>query len=159
GNVRELGNVVRRLALLGEDPRPRVLSQLEALLAIAPQHSFSPPTLEPPPAGYASRQAKPAPRRRLRNPAKVSEEELQAALKAHGYRMRKTAEALGLSRIGLYRRLEASPNARKAADLDLPEIENAVAAVDGDLEAAALSLRVSLMGLKRRINTLRRPSR
>ncbi|MEM9598883.1 MAG: sigma 54-interacting transcriptional regulator, partial [Acidobacteriota bacterium] len=162
GNVRELRNVARRLALQGDGPRSQVRRQLEDLLETAPDRPGSPPGSPPSEASNTSTappRPEPTPRRRRRNPSKVSEEELLAALETHAYRMRHTAEALGLSRIGLYRRLEASPNVRKAADLLLPEIEDAVAAADGDLGAAALSLRVSLQGLKRQITALRRSPR
>ena len=68
--------------------------------------------------------------------------------------MRETAEALNLSRMNFYRRLEQSPNVRKAADLELPEIEDALSRAHGDVEVAALALRVSMQGLKRRMTEL-----
>ena len=152
GNVRELRNVARRMAVLGRVPTAQLLAQLEDLLA--PGEARPGPAVAPPRTKGSSPQPSSTPRRRRRNPAEVREEELLAALEEHGYRMRDTAEALNLSRIGLYRRLEESPNVGKASDLGRQEIDDALATADGDVEAAALALRVSVQGLKRRLTAL-----
>lgn len=152
GNVRELRNVARRLAISGHAPAPQVLAQIEDLLTTPTDR---PIPAEPPSVAKESVVKKtPTPRRRRRNPEDVTEEELLAALEANEYRMRDTAEALDLSRIGLYRRLEASPNVRKAADLGREEIDAALEAASADVESAAQALRVSVQGLKRRITAL-----
>jgi two-component system nitrogen regulation response regulator GlnG len=150
GNVRELRNVARRLALDGRDvPLEKLLTQ-----------GVKPNATEPEPSGTesaAARAAVPILRRLRRRPAEVSEEELLAALETHGYRMRESAEALDLSRVNFYRRLDQSPNVRKAADLERGEIEEALKAAGGDIKAAALALCVSGQGLKRRMTALGPP--
>ncbi len=159
GNVRELRNVVRRLVLTGRDAPPDVLAaQLEEVLAApsAPAPSPAPPAPAPPEAPVPPEvpaAAIPA-RRRLRKISEVSEEELLAALEAHRFKLKPTAEALGLSRINLYRLIESCPAVRKATDLGRAEIENALERCGGDREAAAAELRVSLQGLKRQITAL-----
>ncbi|MEM7586508.1 MAG: sigma-54 dependent transcriptional regulator [Acidobacteriota bacterium] len=155
GNVRELRNVARRLALSHRLPTRQLLTQLEEVLTpTTPSLELHPPATAQAVAKLTPPPRRPNARRRRRKPADVSEDELLAALEAHSYRMRETAEALDLSRIGLYRRLDTSPNVRKAADLGRREIDDALEAADGDVEAAALTLRVSLQGLKRRITAL-----
>lgn len=154
GNVRELRNIARRLAL-----GPISKEQLDELLTPLPDKdsTASPPTVHPAPnAPTDAPPARPTSRRKRRDPSDVGEDELLAALEAHDYRMRETAEALGLSRIGFYRRLDESPNVKKAADLARPEIDRALAEADGNVETAAKILQVSLRGLKRRITALGR---
>ncbi len=153
GNVRELRNVARRLVISGSAPTSQLLAQIEELPATSKEQTV-PAAAQVKPSATPKPPQSPTPRRRRRNPADVSEDELLTALEANGYRMRDTAEALDLSRIGLYRRLEASPNVRKAADLERREIDEALETAAGDVEAAAQGLRVSVQGLKRRITAL-----
>lgn len=77
------------------------------------------------------------------------------ALEAHRWQLKTAAGALGISRGALYRLIESS-KVRKAADLEPPEIETALARHGGDADAAARDLKVSPQGLKRRITALRR---
>ncbi|MEM9555831.1 MAG: sigma 54-interacting transcriptional regulator [Acidobacteriota bacterium] len=161
GNVRELRNVARRLALAADASRTQLLAQIEDVLETSPGRRAS--SAPAPPSNVASetvtQPTRPTPRRLRRDPAEVDEDELLAALEANDYRMRDTAEALGLSRIGLYRRIDQSPHVVKAADLDRPAIDDALRAASGDIDAAARALRVSAQGLKRRITALRRVER
>ncbi len=148
GNVRELRNVARRLAILGPYTSPEVLAaQIEELLVVP---------AAPVPAPSAASEPAPAipARRRLRKPEEVGDEELLSTLKAHQWKLQPAAQALGLSRINLYRRIEECPAVRTAAALGREEIEDAMARSGGDLEAAAAVLEVSLQGLKRRITAL-----
>ncbi len=169
GNVRELRNVVRRLVILGRGTAPAVLAaQVEEILAAS---SAAPSPAAPAPAAPAPAEAlepeKPSPaitapapaRRRLRKPSDVGDDELLAALEAHSYKLKPAAEALGLSRINLYRLIDGHPEVRKAADLGSEEIEGALARRDGDREAVAAELRVSVQGLKRRMTALCLPRR
>ena len=156
GNVRQLKNVARRLAITHHaDPGADLEAAVEPLLAAA-----SPPPQDPTLATRERTSPNVAPvpeapkRRRLRKPAEIADEELLAALAAHDYKLQPTARALGLSRINLYRLIDGHPDVRKAADLDGDEIEAALARCNGELQAAASGLRVSLQGLKRRISAL-----
>ncbi len=94
------------------------------------------------------------PRRRLRKIGDVSEAELLEVLEAHSFKLKPTAQALGLSQINLYRLIETCPSVRKAADLARGEIEEALGRCAGDPKEAAARLRVSLQGLKRRMTAL-----
>lgn len=75
-------------------------------------------------------------------------------LRAHRFELKPAAAALGISRTVLYELIETSPWVRKAAALDRAEIAAVLARCGGDLEAAALTLQVSLQGLKRRMKSL-----
>ncbi len=79
----------------------------------------------------------------------VGEEELLAALKAHGWRIRPTAKALGVSRVSLYSLI--SKYRRPAAELRREEILEVLTSCDGDLSAAASMLHVSRKALKHRM--------
>ena len=156
GNVRELRNVVRRLLITGYDAAPELLAaQVEEMFAVsAPPPGVPAPLLPPPALAPESSSEKIPKRRRLRKPSDVSEEELLSTLEANHFKLQPTADALGLSRINLYRLIEKTPAVRKAADLKAGEIKEALAGCHGNLEAAAAELRVSLPGLKRQISTL-----
>ncbi len=154
GNVRELRNVARRLAIAGPDEPPPDLSILLPPLPSNPSPAASttasPPLSTPtdPPA------APPSKRRTLRKLGDVTEVELLAVLRENHWHIQATADALELSRTNLYRLMEASPSVRAAHQLGREEIQTAVAAAEGDLEAAAFELEVSTLGLKRRLKAL-----
>jgi len=144
GNVRQLRNVTRRLLIawrdgLGEKEIGRLL---DGLLTEPAPHLPDPalPSFFQP---------------RYRKPSEVSEAEMLEALEAHRWQLKTAAGALGISRGALYRLIESS-KVRKAADLEPPEIETALARHGGDADAAARDLKVSPQGLKRRITALRR---
>ena len=145
GNVRELRNVARRLAIAGPD---EAVPALESLLfqpatgAILPEESAPAP------------EARPRKRRSLRKLDDVTEEELLSALREHRWHVQATAEALGVSRPNLYRLMKACSAVRAAYQLEAEEIRTAVEAAQGDLESAALALKVSELGLKRRMKAL-----
>ncbi len=154
GNVRQLRNVARRLAITHHaDPDAALDAAVEPLLT-----ESSPQAESSPSENHESSSAEPAAaipvRRRLRKPSEVSDDELLAALEAHDYKLQLAAEALGLSRINLYRLIDSRPDLRKATDLKQEEIETALSQRDGDVEAAAADLRVSSQGLKRRMSAL-----
>ena len=153
GNVRELRNVARRLTIHPEASLDELLPGREVSAQITAPQAPSEPSA-PPLAHPARRVDRPRKRHLRRRPEDVSEDELLVALEEHDHRMRETAEALGLSRVGFYRRLNASPNVRKAADLEAGEIEDALTAADGEIDDAARTLRVSSQGLKRRMTAL-----
>ena len=62
----------------------------------------------------------------------------------------RAARQLQISRQALYRRMEAIPELRTAADISSAEITSTYHECDGDLEQAALLLQVSSTALRRR---------
>jgi two-component system, NtrC family, nitrogen regulation response regulator GlnG len=143
GNVRQLRNVVRQLAIAGRDlPEVPVGPVIERLFQEAP----SSPEV-PRPAPQPSRPA-------WRRPEDVREDELLAALRANRWRLQPTAAQLGISRSSLYDRIDRSPGIRKAVDLSQEEIEAAFARCQGDLDAMVEELEVSKRGLQRRMKSL-----
>ena len=162
GNVRQLRNVTRRLAtahrlgsllpplideLLGPAPAPG------GSLAASTQ-AADPSSGVVTPSKSLTETAVAVPRRWLRRPSEVDDEELLGALADHRWQLRPTARALGVSRATLYRLIDACPEIRKAVDLTADEIVAALDGARGDHRAAALELRVSPQGLKRRITAL-----
>ena len=89
-----------------------------------------------------------------RKPSEVSDKELLATLRDHRYELKPTAEALGISRASLYGLVAANLRIRKASELELGEVEDALERAGGDLEGAAAELEVSVHGLRRRIKAL-----
>ncbi|MCG8456302.1 MAG: sigma 54-interacting transcriptional regulator [Holophagales bacterium] len=89
-----------------------------------------------------------------RAPKDVSEGDLVRALRQHAFRIKPTAEALGISRTSLYALIDASPRIRKAQDLSREEIEGSRAEYEGDLDRMAEALEVSRKGLSRRMTML-----
>jgi two-component system, NtrC family, nitrogen regulation response regulator GlnG len=141
GNVRQLRNVVRQLAIAGRDlPEVPVGPVIERLFQEAP----SSPEI---PRAQPSRPA-------WRRPDDVREDELLAALRANRWRLQPTAAQLGISRSSLYDRIDRSSGIRKAVDLSQEEIEAAFARCQGDLDAMVEELEVSKRGLQRRMKSL-----
>jgi two-component system, NtrC family, nitrogen regulation response regulator GlnG len=163
GNVRQLRNLARRLAVLGADARqlspdlPWTQWLAEASGERRPEDAEARPTGEMRPAGEARGAAPAGGERsdlRYRSPDEVSEAEMLAALRAHHYRIQPTAETLGLSRTSLYAKIEASTQVRKGSDLLRQEIEESLAKTAGDLGRAAAELEVSKRGLLLRMHQL-----
>jgi len=150
GNVRQLQNVARQLAIDGHG-QPVLLDTpgLEDLM----------PEVEPPPRPSAAVVPLPSPappgRRRSRRPSEVSEEELIAALRSHHWNLKAAADALGVARTSLYLLLERSPSVRPAADIPPEEIRQAWERCGGDLEAMAGGLEVSERALRQRLKDLK----
>jgi two-component system, NtrC family, nitrogen regulation response regulator GlnG len=142
GNVRQLRNVARRLAVDGaEAARVEPSAELEALLAG--------------PAGAGGDGGEPAGAAPRHSPAAApTDDEIRAALERHEHRVQAAARELGLSRGALYRRIEASPALRTGADLERAELVAALAAEERDVAAAARRLGVSQQALKRRMRAL-----
>ncbi|MFO0729093.1 MAG: sigma-54 dependent transcriptional regulator [Myxococcota bacterium] len=132
GNVRQLRNVARQMAVLLAQGD----SELRGL-QLAPEKSGSLPA------------AKPSAR-----PAEITDEALLAALEQAEWRLERAATALGISRTSLYRRIETHPSLKKSKDLGRPEIEAALTEAGGDLDRAARALRVSKAGLRLRMSAI-----
>ncbi len=156
GNVRQLRNVARSLAI---ESRGTGEGAAEAQLPAAIEDLLREerPTMESgsPSRPPASPTAPPAPARTVfRSPQDVSEEELLAALAAHRWQPRATAQQLGISRPSLYFLLDAFPSTRKAMDLSGEEIAAAGERCCGRLREMAAMLQVSEAGIRRRMKQL-----
>ncbi|MCP4654734.1 MAG: hypothetical protein GY856_04855 [bacterium] len=83
-------------------------------------------------------------------------EELTAALRAHRWRVRDTADALGISRAALYKRMEQSSALRKASELGREEVAACHERCAGDVDAMVDALQVSKPkpALRRRMRQL-----
>jgi len=96
----------------------------------------------------------PGTKRRYRRPSEVDEAELLAALEENRWRLKPTAEALGVSRTSLYTLVDQCPAVRTAAQLSEEEIREAAARHGGDARTMAEELRVSRRGLRQRMRAL-----
>jgi two-component system nitrogen regulation response regulator GlnG len=151
GNVRQLRNVTRQLAILtcdetffGEGV------DLEALLPPMPREQPDQTTRR----DVWSMVSAPEPASSYRPPDEVGEEELLRALRDHGWGLAPAAKALGVSRTSLYAMIERSSKVRKAVDLSATEIEDALGLHEQDIARAALELEVSEHALKIRMKAL-----
>lgn len=162
GNVRELRNVARRLAVAATSESDGGLLKLldELLVSSARMRNGGDPPAATSDATSTSTAASSTastddtPSRRFRKRKSVSEDELLAALRDHGWRLKPTAESLKVSRTALYRMIEACGRIRKASEIERQEIEDTLARAGGDAEAAAADLEVSPHGLKLRMAEL-----
>ncbi len=147
GNVRQLRNAVRQLAIEFAD-----VSSVERtpfvtrLLSSEPANQSAGESSVPPPPKPARTPTKK--RRLLRD---ISDEEVLDALRRNGWRPGQAAEELGVARSSIYALMNESPNIRKAADLDVDQIRAQLDAVSGDVAAAAAALEVSERGLRLRM--------
>jgi len=131
GNSRELRALAQRVAAdHGTDPTAR----LPALVADA-QVAATPRTA--PPAVHRAR---------------TEADRIADALAAHDWKIRQAAEALGIGRNTLKRRM-AALGLKRPGDLEAAEIRSAIE-TEGNLVAAARALRVSEAGLRRRMSEL-----
>ncbi len=149
GNVRQLRNVARQLAVEGRGRTSLCAgSWLDDLLPGAAAPAERTPTEEPEDGPL------PEPTRRLRKPSEVPEDELLAALRANRWNLKAAAAALGVARTSLYILLEQSPRVRTAADVPPEEVRAAFARCEGDLATTAATLEVSERALRQRLKDL-----
>jgi DNA-binding NtrC family response regulator len=162
GNVRQLQNVVRQLVIgsRGQD-RIRQSPAIERLLAES-THAVSRSTAsthkaDPDRDPEASARALPAaspispPRRK---PGEMTEEEVEATLRANRWDLVATAAALRVSRASLYVLIQKNPRLRTAGELSPDEIAQCHVACDGDVERMVDRLEVSEKALRRRMREL-----
>ena len=137
GNVRQLRNVARQLAIAS---RGQHHARTDGVLPRALPGRIDAPA--PPPSVEAARR-----------PADITEAELLQSLAEHAWRIGPCARALGLPRSSLYMLIDRCAAIRKASDVPRAEIDAALAHCGGDLDQAAARLRVSPRGLQLRLNT------
>jgi DNA-binding NtrC family response regulator len=157
GNVRQLRNVVRQLAVASRGAEVMEIgSRVERILTEETRPTASATTSPSTPAETAlpaPRKARAAPGKH-RDPSEVGDDELIAALAAHQFRLQPAAAALGVSRASLYVLIDACPRIRKASDLGREEIAAAADRCGGRVETMAEDLKVSKQGLKMRMTEL-----
>ena len=147
GNVRQLRNVARHLAVACGDAEEVSDDQVDRAIGKRPETAR---TLRPSDPAAPGRDS-PSPKRR---PEQINDDELVEVLRAHDFSTSKAAATLGISRTSLYALIEKCPRVRKARDLGDDEVRQALAAADGSSAAAARALEVSERGLKLRIKEL-----
>lgn len=156
GNVRQLRNAVRQL-VIGSRGLPQLQSSpgFESLLASGgrPVEAVAEPPAAAPAVSDPAPSSRPAAARR-RKPADISQDELLAVLRAHRWRLKRAAEALGISRPSLYVLIKRSSAIRKAGDLKVEEIVLCHRECGGDLNLMVERLMVSRDALHRRIREL-----
>jgi two-component system nitrogen regulation response regulator GlnG len=148
GNVRQLCNVARHLAIASRGGRPVQLDALPPGLlgaAAGPTPADAPAPLNLSAPGGARRPASEG----------TSDGELIAALRANGWRTSAAARQLGISRTTLYKLIDRSAAIRKAKDVSADEIRRCMGERGGDVETIAAALEVSPRGLLLRMKELR----
>jgi two-component system nitrogen regulation response regulator GlnG len=151
GNVRQLRNVARQLAVDGRGRSAlRAGSWLDDLLpeAAAAEEPRRAEAVAPSPTPEL-------PAGRLqRKPSEISEDELLAALRASRWNLKATAALLGIARTSLYILLDQSPRVRAAADVPPQEVRAAFTRCGGDVAETATLLEVSERALRQRLKDL-----
>ncbi len=159
GNVRQLRNVARYLASLREDPTVDD-PHLERLLQ-GPTPERTRPGV--PPGGYATGPAPAAPHTQPRfqrpaasgaSPSSVTEDQLEAVMRDHDYRLGPAAGVLGMSRPSLNALVDKHPLLRRARSLTAEEIAACAAEHGDDIDKMWRALRVSKRGLTLRMGEL-----
>jgi two-component system nitrogen regulation response regulator GlnG len=147
GNVRQLRNVVRQIAIGSRgQPRAEIGPAVERLLREPASRRVEEAEAPRGPAAASPER---------RRPSEVSEEELIAALRASRWDLQAASEQLHISRPSLYALVEANPRLRKAGDLSTAEIAHCWEEVGGDIEAMVDRLQVSRKALSRRLRELK----
>jgi|GEM_PF-208215 len=171
GNVRQLRNIVRQMAIASRGATSLVVpAEVERLLrqtadtahAVGASDggdggdSVNPVELSDTegPGPTAAPSPPPPPKRTYRKPSDVTEAELLGALRANRWEVKATAATLGVSRPSLYTLIDRHPGIRKASELGEEEIVRATAAQEGSLVNAAAALEVSESGLRQRMREL-----
>ncbi len=148
GNVRQLLNVVRQIVIAGRgEARARLPEAVEILLAGAPSFLDGQTVTETP-------QPSSEPASRALKPSEIDDQTLVELLRAHRFNVRAAAAAADISPTSLYALIEACPLVRKPADLQADEVAASLERAQGDVDAAAMDLEVSSLGLKRRLKEL-----
>ncbi|MCP4659773.1 MAG: sigma-54-dependent Fis family transcriptional regulator, partial [bacterium] len=161
GNVRQLRNVVRQLAVASRGcSEMQVVARVEDLLKrTTPRPEGPGPDIreadgggeEAPVRETEDDAVRPAP---YRSPKEVSEAELLAALRAQRWNKSLAARELNVSRTTIHALADACPQVRRASDLSREEIEQCAERCDGDVDAMADQLGVSRRALLLRMKEL-----
>ncbi len=138
GNVRQLRNVARQVVIDSRDQEQLYLDP-QLLSLLKPQ---SPQT--------GSVESAPKQRR----PNSVSRGELTGALESCRFELQAVAKKLHISRASVYQLIQRFDGLQTAQDLSESEIKDSYAKHRGDTEKMMWELRVSQIGLRRRLKSL-----
>jgi two-component system nitrogen regulation response regulator GlnG len=142
GNVRQLRNIVRRLAVASHGGNQLVVEPtLDSLLGDASE-DLTPSSDREHASAAADLGAG------SRRPMEIDETQLIAALEASEWAPGRTAAALGISTSSLHDLMRKAPGIRKAKDVADQELREAMQAAHGDTRRMAQALRVSERALK-----------
>ena len=145
GNVRQLRNVARQLAIHNRWRDRFDTAILDDLLA----EPLASPALAPAAAVTIGRARGPR-----RAPASIGEEELVKTFREHQFRLGPTAKALGISRNSLFAMFERSDRLRRPKDLTADELQECGDAHGWELGEMSRALEVSVRGLQLRMREL-----
>ncbi len=155
GNVRQLRNLARQLAISCQDrPHLELSAQVRhamrrAMQASGPtQRDFETASDKGPPL------REPKVGRRYRDPNSVPDDEILAALRQHQFRIKPTAADLNIARSSLHDRIDRMPGVRRASTLERKEIMKLLAEHGTEVPELAAVLEVSPEALKRRMRDL-----
>jgi two-component system nitrogen regulation response regulator GlnG len=151
GNVRDLLNEVRRLVI---GNRGRAVAELSEKLASrldAGSRAAAAPVTATPAAAEGKPPPPPPPRR---EPSEISDEEIREVLRAHRWEVKAAADALGMARNTLYKRIRASKLMREGKDIGRDELSAVREECNGDLDAMVDRLEISKGALKQRMRQL-----
>jgi two-component system nitrogen regulation response regulator GlnG len=137
GNVRELRNAARRIALLARDGKAVLYHE-------ASGESEQRPSWERPAAVRGRSRAR-----------ELSDQQLRDALQEHAFAVDAAASALGVSRSWLHARISRMSGVQRSTDLASDQIKSALLAAQGDLALAARSLGVTERALRLQMTRLR----
>lgn len=135
GNVRQLRNVARQVVIDSRDCRALQLdTQLLSILK---------PRLNPT-----------APAGANRKPNTISREELLAALQNNRFELQSTATELRISRASVYQLIQRFDGIQTAQDITETQLRESFEKQQGDTEQMMWQLKVSQVGLRRRLKAL-----
>ena len=137
GNIRQLRNFAVEIAHASEDR------------LVVPEHILDELLQSPVEPTQDGTRERPVRTRRMHD---VSPQEFADAHIASDFEVAETARVLGVSRNSVYRRLEKTPEYRVAVQVPEDELLAALQLSGGEVEAAALQLRVSAAGLRTRLH-------
>lgn len=146
GNVRQLVNVTRRALMAQRAGGEPALRHFVDPAVASPSSSVAAAT----PAA-ASAKSEAATRRRL---AEIGGDDVLNAMEENGWQISGAAQQLGISRPSLYKLIEAHPAIRSATAIPADQIEAALGASGGDLEACAARLKTPSEALRRHLRGL-----
>lgn len=143
GNIRQLGNVVKRAVLAlqaGQAP------DFDRLVESVSQRPDSSARLTRVPATPLASVRK--------RPADLAEQDILNAMENSGWTIQAAAHALGVSRPTMYKLLDTHAEIRRAESIPASEIREALQASGGDLRRCASQLKTPSEALRRHLHTL-----
>lgn len=142
GNIRQLRNVVNQLVIDGEQGGALTLPYQ---LAQQLNKADSAANREQDVAAASAKR---------RKPNQISHHELEQTLSRNYYELQATADELGISRGSVYEMIKRHPQLRNTTDFSEDELTRAYQRCDGNLEQMMHELKVSQLGLRRRLRSM-----